>query len=255
MFYHDRRISNIWYKRNVCVDILNYNSDGTIQKVIVTADGPSQIKKFNPYSTIQAETIWKQKGIETNFINGDHGDVMLTNISNGDYTSLKGVDFGSGGAKTFEVHAASASGGGAVEVHLDKPDGSLVATCKVSGTGGWKNWKTFSCDVSSCTGVKNVYFVYKGSNEPYRLDWFRFAPKNTTGVNKNKSVVRSVQVQKGIEKICYPLTGKHNFQISGCKIYDLNGKRINFHIKARNSSRQYSIPPSISAGVFIIKRK
>ena len=253
IFYHDRRLSNKPYKRNTCVDILKYNSDGTIQKVIVTEDGPPQIKKFNPYNTIQAETIWREKGIETGFINGKSGDVMVTDISNGDYTSLKGVDFGDGGAKTFEVRAASASGGGTVEVHTEKPDGNLVATCKISGTGGWESWNTFSCDVTNCTGVKNVYFVYKGSNEPYRLDWFRFVAKNSNtkinyiNVNKNNSHSQSVQTKNKIEKFHYPLSGTQNFE-NGI-MYDLKGKKINSHI---NNIPEHN---SISRGILIFIRE
>jgi arabinoxylan arabinofuranohydrolase len=239
------------YKRNACVDILKYNSDGTIQEVIATEDGPPQIKKLNPFDTVQAETIWRENGIETGFINGNSGDVMLTDISNGDYTSLKGVDFGDGGAKTFEVRAASASGGGTVEVHTDKPDGSLVAACKISGTGGWESWKTFSCSVTNCTGVKNIYFVYRGSNEPYRLDWFRFVAKNTKtnyiDVNKNESLSRSVQMQNKIEKIYYPLSGKQNFENG--EMYDLKGKKINSHIK--NTSKYNSI----TRGIFLFIKK
>ncbi|NLE00188.1 MAG: family 43 glycosylhydrolase, partial [Fibrobacter sp.] len=154
MFYHDRRISNATYKRNASVDLLKYNSDGTLQKVVVTEEGAPQIKKFNPFDTIQAETIWKQQGIKTDFCN--EGGVMVTNISNGDYTSLKGVDFKEG-FKSFEVRASSATSGGTVEVRLDSPTGTLVASCSVTGTGGWQNWKTFTCDsTKNCTGVKNV---------------------------------------------------------------------------------------------------
>jgi arabinoxylan arabinofuranohydrolase len=178
MLYHDRRLSNnSTYKRNASCDIVSYNTDETVKKVIVTSEGPVQIKKLNPYDTIQAETIWKQKGIKTDFCG--EGGVMVTNIAEGSYTSLKGVDFGDG-AKTFEVRASSATGGGTVEVHLDGETGTLVASCAVAGTGGWTSWKTFSCNVTNCSGVKNVYFVFKGSGEPFRLNWFKFL-SSTTG--------------------------------------------------------------------------
>jgi arabinoxylan arabinofuranohydrolase len=178
MVYHDRRLSNnSTYKRNASCDALSYNADGTVKKVVVTAEGPAQIKKLNPYDTIQAETIWKQKGIKTDFC--DEGGVMVTKISDGAYTSLKGVDF-AGGAKKIEVRASSATGGGTVEVHLDSETGALVASCAVSATGGWQTWKTFSSDVANCKGVNNVFFVYKGSGEPFRLNWFKFSSLTTS---------------------------------------------------------------------------
>ncbi|HMA65247.1 MAG: glycoside hydrolase family 43 protein [Fibrobacterota bacterium] len=215
MFYHDRRLSNATYKRNACVDYLNYNSDGTMKTVVVTSEGPAQIKNLNPYDTIQAETIWKQQGIETEFCN--EGGVMVTNISQGDYTSLKGVDFGTG-AKTFEVRAASASSG-TVEVHLDSPTGTLVATCTIAGTGGLQTWKTSTCDVTNLTGVKNIYFVYKGSGEPYRLNWFRFTPIDPVGVhsspkavvpalNQKPAIVNPLNVDKTPGRTTFDLSGK-----------------------------------------------
>ncbi|MGD9201527.1 MAG: glycoside hydrolase family 43 protein [Chitinispirillia bacterium] len=243
MFYHDRRLSNKTYKRNACVDILKYNDDGTIQKVIVTAEGPPQIKKLNPYETIQAETIWKQSGIETDFC--DEGGVMLTHISNGDYTSLKGVDFKEKGAKTFEVRASSGSDGGTVEVHLDKPDGKLVASCTVSKTGGWKTWKTFSCDVTGLSGVHNIYFVFKGSNEPYRLNWFRFIGK-TVGMDIRKSFNQNFKGQKSIEKIYYPASG--NQDLWNGTMYDLAGKKIYSQLN------KFSSVKSFSRSILILKR-
>jgi arabinoxylan arabinofuranohydrolase len=218
MFYHDRRLSNQTYKRNASVDYLNYNSDGTMKTVIVTSEGPAQIKNLNPYDTIQAETIWKQQGIETEFCN--EGGVMVTNIAQGDYTSLKGVDFGTG-AKTFEVRAASASSGGTVEVHLDSPSGTLIATCSVAGTGGWQTWKTSSCDVTKTTGVKNIYFVYKGSNEPFRLNWFRFTPIDPVGVHSSPKAVAPSVYQK--PSIVNPL---YVSRTPGSMTFDLSGKII-----------------------------
>ena len=220
MFYHDRRLSNLTYKRNVCVDLLNYNTDGTIKTVIVTSEGPAQIKNFNPYDTIQAETIWKQQGIETEFCND--GGVMVTNISNGDYTSLKGVDFGDG-AKTLQVRAASATSGGSVEVHLQSATGTLVATCAVSGTGDWKTWKTVSCSVNNCSGIKNIYFVYKGSGELFRLNWFRFIPADPVDVSKGQA--KQIQlVREKSNQISNPLGMT---RILNGMTFDLSGRMVN----------------------------
>lgn len=176
MFYHDRRISDAVYKRNASVDVLYYNEDGTIKKVVVSSEGPKQIKYLNPFDTIQAETIWKQQGIEVDFCS--EGGTMVTSISDGDYTSLKGVDFASG-AETLEVRAASGTSGGTIELHLGSETGTLVGKCEISGTGSWTSWQTFSCDITDCSGVKNLYIVYKGSDEPFRINWFRFIGKST----------------------------------------------------------------------------
>jgi len=247
MFYHDRRISNATYKRNVCVDTLAYNSDGTIKKVKVTSEGPAQLKPFNPFDTVQAETMWKQQGIETEFCN--EGGVMVTGVSDGDYTSLKGVDFGNDGATDFEVRAASASSGGTVEVHLDSPTGTLAATCAITGTGGWQTWKTFACSVTGCSGSHNVYFVYKGTGEPFRLNWMRFIDANAVGISTRArgalAVGRNAPVQSlwlhGMDDERLP-SGSGVF-----RVYTLNGRMI------ASGSGNPKTKTALPQGVYIIR--
>jgi arabinoxylan arabinofuranohydrolase len=176
IFYPDRSVSNEVYARSVNVDILTYNTDGTMKQSTCTVNGPAQIKNLNPYDTIQAETMNKQKGIKTDVCS--EGGIMLTGISEGDYTNISGVDFGDG-AETFEIRAASASSGGTVELRLGSATGTLAGTCKIEGTGGWTTWKTFSCELTECSGVKELYLVYKGSGEPFRLNWYRFSGGKT----------------------------------------------------------------------------
>lgn len=172
VFYHERKLSNQVYKRSVSVDLAQFNSDGTMKKTTCTNDGPPQIKSLNPFDTVQAETINLQSGIKTDVCS--EGGIMVTSISNGDYIRVKGVDFGEG-AEKFEVRAASNSSGGTIELRLGNQTGTLVGTCDITGTGGWTTWKTFQCDVSDCTGNKDLYLVFKGSGEPYRLNWWCFS--------------------------------------------------------------------------------
>lgn len=237
MFYHDRRISDMVYKRNVSVDLLHYNDDGTIKKVIVTSEGAPQIKLLNPYDTIQSETICKQNGIETEFFDGRN--VMLTDIQEGDYTSLKGVDFGDG-AKSFQIRAASASGGGTVEIRTGSENGTLVGTCEISGTGGWGIWETFSCNLTDCSGVKNVYFVYKGAGEPFRLDWLKF-----------EAIPTSVFSRKGLSlhqpdnrRLLIDVKGREAPGQFGEKMFTLTGRA--FQKKLMNYSERKS------KGVYVI---
>ena len=172
MFYHDRRASNMQaYYRSVSVDELFFNTDGSMKPVVVTT-GVNQIKYLNPYVRIESETIYKQKGIETDFTN-DGGGLMLTDISDGDWTSIAGVDFGTG-TKKMNFRVASGSAGGTIEVRLGAPTGTLLGSCSISNSGSWTTWKTVTCDLTLTTGIKDIYLVYKGIEEPFRLNWFRF---------------------------------------------------------------------------------
>ncbi len=203
LFYHDRKlksksnanerpvgISTEGEKRSVGVDVLEYNSDGTIKQVAITTTGPAQIKNLNPYDTVRAVTINTMYGISTAASTGGNdnegeigkeGKQILTGISNNDWIRVKGVDFGTGAAK-FKVRAAAASGSsGSIELRTGSNTGTLIGTCNIASTGGWTTWNTFECDITNATGVKDfLYLVFKGSSsELFRLDWYIFEKAGT----------------------------------------------------------------------------
>lgn len=179
MFYHDRRVADAnnapsVNQRNISVDSLVYNADGTMKEVIVTHDGVRQIKNFDPYNVIPASTINRQSGITTDSIQGE--GMIVESISNNDWIRLKGVDFGAGAAGVT-VRAASGSSGGSIEFRIGSESGTLIGTCNIASTGGWDTWQDFECDINrtASAGVKDfLYLVFKGSGEPFRLSWYQF---------------------------------------------------------------------------------
>ncbi len=178
IFYHDRRISNEVYKRNVSCDLLTYTADGSMKKATVTSSGPPQIKSLNPYDTVQAETIGKQSGIETDVCG--EGGMMVTSIAEGDWIRYSGVDFGNGAGK-FEARVAAAAGG-SIELHLESEAGAKIGACEVASTGGLTTWKTVSCNVTGAGGVKNLYLVFKSeSGDSFRFNWFKFSRSTAAG--------------------------------------------------------------------------
>lgn len=241
MFYHDRRISGgTTHKRNASLDLLEYNGDGTMKKVRVTSESVPQIKKFYPYDTVQCETMDKQSGIETDVCS--EGGTMLTDISNGDYTSLSGVDFGEG-ATGFSIRASSESGGGTVELHLGSKDGDLAGTCEISATGAWDTWKTFTCGISDCEGVNDLYIVYKGAGEPYRLNWFKFESPNA-----NLSSAKSIPMRKvgKRQRLSIAVQGKDMPAGFGTTLFTLNGRTLQKSMvnnSGRTSKGAYVIIP------------
>jgi len=240
IFYHDRRLSDEVYKRNVCVDRLEYDGDGTMKTVTVTAEGAPQIKNLDPYDTVQCETIDKQSGIETD--DCSEGGIMVTNISEGDFTSLSGVDFGEG-ALRFEIRAASASGGGSVELHVGDKNGDLIGSCEITATGGWENWETFSCDVSDCSGVKDLYLVYRGSGEPYRLNWFRFEPTGT-GTFSGK-MQRTASPMKNSPYSSVAIRSGNVASGAGHSMFTLSGKTLSKEARGNITAK--------SSGVYVIR--
>jgi hypothetical protein len=106
---------------------------------------------------------------------------QVAQLSNGNYLEYKNVAFGSTGSTQFDARVASgASSGvsGAVEVVLDSPTNSPVATFDVANTGGWSSWETVPANMSKVTGTHNVYleFASAASGNPayVSLHYFDF---------------------------------------------------------------------------------
>lgn len=158
--------------RNICLDRLNYNPDGTIQPVVHTQDGLSQLKNLNPYARVEGETIGQQLGIKTEVCS--EGGMNVGFVTNGCWIRVRGVNFGAG-ASTFFARVASAGSGGNIELRLDSLAGTLVGTCPISPTGGWQTWTTASCNVSGASGVHDLYLKFTGGpGYLFNVNWWQF---------------------------------------------------------------------------------
>lgn len=183
--YHNRTValqnglsnSAAVYKRSLCLDAVNYNADGSIIQVTPTTNGLPQLKNLNPYVRVEAETIASQSGIATEAC--VEGGMDVTNIFNGNWIMLRGVDFTVAGATNFTARIASAGSGGNVELRLDATNGTLIGNCAVPFTGGWQTWAGVSTTVSNATarGVHNLYlkFIGAAATNLFNLNWWQFA--------------------------------------------------------------------------------
>ncbi len=175
--YHNRAVAtqagiSTTYRRNIAMEVLEFNADGSIQEVKYTTDGVPQVGTLNPYERVEAETMNAQSGIETEPCKA--GGMDVTQISNGDWIKVRGVDFGSG-AKSFSAQVASAAGGGSIEIHLGSATGTLLGKCEVPATGGAQTWMTTTCDVTGATGVNDVTFKFVGDKgELFNFDYWQF---------------------------------------------------------------------------------
>lgn len=90
-------------------------------------------------------------------------------ISNGSYIEFNQVNLN--GAANFTARTASDAAGGSIAVHLDSPNGTLLGTMPVSGTGGWETWSTQSISLNGASGYHNVYLVFTGQ---FNIQWITF---------------------------------------------------------------------------------
>jgi arabinoxylan arabinofuranohydrolase len=178
--YHNRYVAtqagiSTTYKRNLGLEVLNFNADGTIQQVTYTTDGVPQVGSLNPYVRVEAETMNAQSGIETETCS--EGGMDVTQIANGDWIRVRGVDFGTAGATSFSARVAATASGGSIELRLGSATGTLLGTCGVPATGGAQTWTTTTCNVTGATGVKDLYLKFTGSAS-FSINYWQFASAN-----------------------------------------------------------------------------
>lgn len=181
MMYHDRRLPDGGtYKRDVSIDKLEYNADGTIKTVVVTS-GMAQIANFNPYDSIPAATMSKQSGIKASYSPTSRINALVPQ-SSGAWIRISGVDFGSG-AQQLQVNAATAASGVAVEVRTGSETGPLAGTCAIAKTANTTTYATSTCSLSGLTGVKDLFLKFVGTTANANFAWYRFVPQ-PTGVER-----------------------------------------------------------------------
>jgi arabinoxylan arabinofuranohydrolase len=201
--YHNRTLARLngvdpGFRRNLALDRVTHNADGTIQRVSITTNGVPQLKSLNPYTVVEAETMNRAQGVETEACSEGGRNVGL--IENGDWIRVAGVDFGAG-ATRFEARVASATSGGNIQLRLGSPTGALAGTCAVGGTGGWQTWTTVSCNVSGATGVQDLHLVFTGaSGFLFNVNWWRFsttAAATTVSINAGGAATGSFLADTG----------------------------------------------------------
>ncbi len=166
--------------RSTHIDNIEFNSDGSIRPIKGTYKGIAQLRDVSAYERIDAETIAWNAGVKTEVCKEEGKlfadyNMHLTELTDGDWTSVAQVNFGDKGAKAFKVSAASKNGG-TIEIRLDSPEGTLIGTAEVAATGNEDTYKEVSCEVTNVTGVRNVFLVFRGEDAKniMNVDYYLF---------------------------------------------------------------------------------
>ncbi len=168
--------------RSTHIDKIEMNKDGSIKPIKGTYAGIPQLHNMDPYQRIEAETIAWNAGVKAKPCNEGGAlfegyNMMLTDLQDGDWTSVSQLDFVKG-AGEFKVSAASVKGG-KIEVRLDSPQGALVGRADVPATGGADVYQTVTCKVANITGTRNIFLIFRGSETEniMNVDYFQFTEK------------------------------------------------------------------------------
>ncbi len=175
-------------RRSVSAQEITYNIDGTIQEIPYWLDQQpmKQLQWLNPYRRVEAETMaWgfglksAKMGIENTGVVKDMPEstgkrnMYIFDLDDGEYIRLRGVDFGSKGAKSFAITAAAA-GTATVTLRLDSQEGPVIGTAVIGSTGSVEKYKAFTGKVKGATGVHDLYLCFDKTQGDVRLDYWQF---------------------------------------------------------------------------------
>lgn len=96
------------------------------------------------------------------------GESVRTCGGNG-WILFKDVEFGEE-ATHLEARVSGHMMGGQLIVTVDRPEGTVASTCKVTPTGGRQAWTTITSEVCGLSGRHDVYITMKGE---IQLSWLR----------------------------------------------------------------------------------
>lgn len=177
-------------RRSVSATEITYNADGTIQEVPYWLDQKpmNQLHWLNPYQRVEAETMnWgyglksSKMGIQNTGVVKDMPEstgkrnMYIYDINDGEYIRLRGVDFGSKGAKQFAITASAAiKAGCTITLRLNSNKGPVVGTLNVKSTGSVDKYRTFTTKVKEATGVHDLYICFNNAQGDVHLDWWQF---------------------------------------------------------------------------------
>jgi hypothetical protein len=150
---------------------MKYNADGTIQKIDYWPDnGVAQLEDFDPYKRVEAETMSWGEDVRVRK-SGTAGNTVITNLSEGKYTKISGVEFGDEGAESFSASVLSVKKASSITVRLDKVDGEIVGKAEFSADG------LVTVPLSGAVGKHDVFFVFAGD---FEADYWEFEDSKTS---------------------------------------------------------------------------
>lgn len=186
IFYHNRVLANqegmTEYQRSITLDKMTYTETGDIARVSPDNGDVAQLQPLDGRTQLQAETMADGKGIEVAFkaTGATAGDVIITDIHNGDWIGYSQIDFGDGVSRF--VADIQVVGGGVLDIYLDGCDlftnlqGTKIGSCTTNAIEASGQWQRISCDIDNTSGVHDIYlrFSGKGSGMLFNFDFFEF---------------------------------------------------------------------------------
>lgn len=163
VFYH-RSTHCSKFSRRVCIETIEFNSDGSIDGVEMTTQGVGAA--IVPTTVMEAANACVMHGevhIRAAEREQDSGYEFLSHIPNGDWAVYRYYDM-QNQPQAFCIEVASLNKEGEIHVRLDSPMGEEIATIPVGDTGGWQKfvWLTTAVKAPVPLGQHALYLCFTG---------------------------------------------------------------------------------------------
>lgn len=182
--------SNASTYRSICVDAVTVDeATQTISKASLTTKGVAPLKPLNPYQLQQAETMASCGGVgyedfknmktipSKNTLGNDASENMYIRMAPGSWTSVRNIDFGENGAKSFVLRA---KGSGTFEIRMASK-GQPVAMMQFSSTEMTDH--EFEIDPAAFKGTKNFLFLVFTKADNVQFDSWYFSENDPTAIS------------------------------------------------------------------------
>lgn len=174
-----------------------------------------------------------------------------------EWVKFSNVDL-SAGYSTFSTKAAVVNPNQKIQLRLDSPTGTLLRECNLLQSGSYTNFVINNFDLSSGSGVHDIYIVFIGGYGVGNFDSFIFSSSGS-GVKGNTSEIVNVPNENEVK--VYPRSGSNReffvqmekIASSRLKLIDLQGKAWPFNTKIIDNRKLLMIPEyKIKKGVYLL---
>ena len=157
--------------RATCIDEFTMGEDGTIGKIRQSYAGREQLKYVDPYQENSAVNAALLAGMTTASIAEDRpNEMVLSEITDGTYLKVAGVDFGTQGPANFSVKfrlTADSTRPAAIQIRVDNLFKDVLGylPLEISSQADADGFYTASVALDqSTTGIHDLFLVFAGEN-------------------------------------------------------------------------------------------
>lgn len=167
--------------RSTHIDEFTMQEDGTIGIIEQTLKGREQLKYVDAYAENRAASFSVTGGVDTTAADSaskscGSGNMALTDIQNGDFIKVTGVDFGAVSPSSLQMTVRSRTGEhakGAVYAVTDSPDGEVLGCLPIEDVADGDVFTPCTAQLTGkATGVHDLYYIFSGQG--YEVESWKF---------------------------------------------------------------------------------